>query len=167
MIIDTLDPNTFTEHEQYVPLSIISQDERVGIIDGSGHVVCPCICEFIKFGMPSCIARVQYKGLEFIVDRHSNWGTFLFFWEEWGIPIDMSIPYILVVASFDLFVSHNKRLGHNMSEEDMKVIYDEFTQILKEHNNIITRTDVLSMTSNNEVKEYIDKSDSLLTKVLT
>ena len=74
----------------------------------------------------------------------------------------MSIPYILVVASFDLFVSHNKRLGHNMSEEDMNVIYDEFTQILKEHNNIITRTDVLSMTSNKEVKEYIDKSASLL-----
>ena len=157
MIIDTLDPNTFTEHEQYVPLSIISQDERYGIIDGSGHVVCPCICEFIKFGMPSCIARVQYKGLEFIVDRHSNWGTFLFFWEEWGIPIDMSIPYILVVASFDLFVSHNKRLGHNMSEEDMKVIYDEFTQILKEHNNIITRDDILEKTDNGAVREYLDK----------
>ena len=161
-IIETLNPKTFTEHEQYVLFSIISQDERYGIIDGSGHVVCPCICERIKFAMPSCIANLQYKGLEFTLDRHSHWGTFLFFWEEWGIPIDMSIPYILVVASFDLFVSHNKRLGHNMSEEDMKVIYDEFTQILKEHNNIITRTDVLSMTSNNEVKEYIDKSASLL-----
>ena len=74
----------------------------------------------------------------------------------------MSIPYILVVTSFDLFISHNRRLGHNMSEENMKVIYDEFTRIVKEHNSIITRTDVLSMTSNKEVKEYIDKSASLL-----
>ena len=167
MIIETLNPNTFTEHEKYVCLSIVSQNEKHGLIDGNGHALCPCVCDSIKFEMPAWIARVKYKGLEFILDRHSHWGTFLFFWEEWGIPIDMSIPYILVDASFDLFVSHNKRLGHNMSEEDMKVIYDEFTQILKEHNNIITRTDVLSMTSNNEVKEYIDKSDSLLTKVLT
>lgn len=166
-IIETLNPTTFTEHEQYVPFSIISQDERFGIIDGSGHVVCPCICEFIKFGMPSCIARVQYKGLEFIVDRHSNWGTFLFFWEEWGIPIDFSIPFVLVVASFDLFLFHNRRLSCDMSEEDMKVIYDEFTQIVKEHNSIIKREHVLSMTDNHEVKEYIDKSASLLTKVLT
>ena len=164
MIIDTLDPNTLTKHEQYVPFSIISQDERYGIIDGSGHVVCPCICEFIKFGMPSYIARVQYKGLEFIVDRHSNWGTFLFFWEEWGIPIDLSIPFVLVVASFDLFLFHNRRLSCDMSEEDMKVIYDEFTQIVKEHNSIIKREHVLSMTDNHEVKEYIEKSASLLTE---
>jgi hypothetical protein len=54
-----------------------------------------------------------------------------------------------------------------MSEEDMKVIYDEFTQIVKEHSSIIKREHVLSMTDNHEVKEYIDKSASLLTKVLT
>ena len=69
----------------------------------------------------------------------------------------MSIPYILVVASFDLFLSHNKRLGHNMSEEDMKVIYDEFTQFVKEHNKTITREEVLSIIDNAEVKEYRDK----------
>lgn len=163
--INILHPNTSTEHEQYIAFSIISQDERYGIIDGDCHIVCPCICEYIKFEMPSWIARIQYRGLEFIVDRHSSWGTFLFFCEEWGIPFNLSIPFALVIASFDLFFSHNRRLGCEISEEEMKGIYDEFIQIIKEHNSIITRDEVLSMTDNKEVKAYIDKSASLLTEL--
>lgn len=160
-IIDTLNTNTFTEHEQYVPFSIISQDENYGIIDGNGHVVCPCICDDIKFGMPSWIAIAKYKELEFIIDRHSNWGTFLFFEEEWGVSIDISVPFVLVIVSFDLFFSLNRRLGCDIAKDEMKRIYDEFIGIIKRHNDIVTREDVLSITANAEVKEYLDKLSPL------
>ena len=56
-------------------------------------------------------------------------------------------------------------MGCEISEEEMKGIYDEFIQIIKEHNSIITRDEVLSMTDNKEVKAYIDKSASLLTEL--
>lgn len=162
MIIDTLDPNTLTKHEQYVPFAIISQDEKYGIVSGNGHVLCPCICDEIKFGMPSWIALAKYKELEFLIDRHSNWGTFLFFEEEWGVTIDISVPFVLVIVSFNLFLSHNRRLvGCDIAEDEMKRIYDEFIGIIKRHNDIITREEVLSITDNAEVKEYLDTLSSL------
>lgn len=159
--IATIDPNKFSTKEPYVCLSIAVYNGKYGIVDGNGHVVCPCICENIRFDMPMCLARMTYRGVEFFLDRHSDYGTFLFFWEEWGIVQDLDIPSLLTVVSWDMCLDHNKELGCNISEDDMRTIYDEFIGIIQSHNNIITRTEVMAMTDNNKVREYIDNLASL------
>ena len=74
--IETINPDSFSENETYIRLSIASCSDKYGIVDGNGHVICPCVCDSISFGMPYWIAEMQYKGLEFILDRHSSWGPF-------------------------------------------------------------------------------------------
>lgn len=163
--IATINPNTFSPKEPYICLSIIAHNGKYGLVDGNGHVVCPCICDNIEFNLPYWIARMQYKGVEMTMDRHSDWGTFLFFWEQWGIVHDIDVPSLLTIASWEMFLEHNRELGCNMSEDDMRAIYDEFVSIIKEHNNIITREEVLAKTDNRKIKEYIDNLASLNTRL--
>lgn len=159
-IIETINHDSFSKDEPYVCLSIASCSDKYGIADGNGRIICPCVCDSISFGMPYWIAEIQYKGLEFILDRHRGWGTFLFF-EEWGIIYDIDMPYLLTLASWEQFLDHNKKLGGNMSASEMKAIYDEFIDLIREQNNIITREQILKMTNIGGVKEYIDKMTSL------
>lgn len=163
--IATISPNKFSPSEPYVCLSIISQNGKYGIVDDNGHVVCPCVCENIRFDMPMCLARITYKGVEFLLDRHSDYGTFLFLWEDWGIVHDIDIPSLLTIVSWEIHLDHNRELGCNMSEYDMRAIYDEFVGIIQEHNNIITREEVLAMTDNRKIREYIDNLASLTTRL--
>lgn len=163
--IVTIAPSTFSKKEPYVCLSIISKNSKYGLVNGNGHVVCPCICDNIRFEMPLCLAKMTYKGVEFIMDRHSDYGTFLFLWEKWGVIYDADIPSLLTIVSWEMSVDHNRELGCNMSEDDMRDIYDEFVSIIQAHNNIITRTEVLAMTENHKVKQYIDNLASLNIKL--
>lgn len=87
-------------------------------------------------------------------------GTFLFF-EEWGIAYDIDIPCLLTLASCEQFLDHNRKLGCNMSDDEIKAIYDEFVDLIRAQNNIITREQMLKITDISEVKEYIDKMASL------
>ena len=159
--IATIDPNKFSTKEPYVCLSIAVYNGKYGIVDGNGLVVCPCICENIRFAMPMCLARITYKGVEFLLDRHSDYGTFLFLWEEWGIVHNIDIPSLLTIVSWEIHLDHNRELRCNISEEDMRAIYDEFVGIIQAHNNIITREEVLAMTDNHKVREYLDNIASL------
>ena len=161
--IETIDPKTFSATEPYICLSTISQNDKYGIVDGNGHVVCPCVCDAIEFAMPFWIAQITYKGLVFAMDRHSHWGTYLFFGGSWGVIVDLSVPSILTIDEWELFIDYNRRLGCDMPQKDMKDIYEEFIQIIQSSNSIITREEILSM-DNHEVKEYIEKSASLLTE---
>lgn len=161
--IETINPQKFSTTEPYMGLSIISQKGKYGLVDDDGHVVCPCVCDVIKFAMPFWIAQITYKGLEFAMDRHSHWGTYLFFGGAWGIVVDLSTPSILTIDEWELFIDYNRRLGCDMPQKDMKDIYEEFIQIIHSSNSIITREEILSM-DNHEVKEYIEKSASLLTE---
>lgn len=161
----TIDPNRFSPNEPYVCLSITTNDGKYGIVDGNGHVVCPCMCDNISFAMPMCLARITYKGVEFLLDRHSDYGTFLFLWEEWGIVHNIDIPSLLTIVSWEIHLDHNRELGYNMSEDDMRDIYHEFVGIIQKHNNIITREEVLSMTDNSKVREYIDNLSSMNTRL--
>ena len=163
--IATISPNKFSPSEPYVCLSIISQNGKYGIVDGNGLVICPCICENIRFAMPMCLARITYKGVEFLLDRHSDYGTFLFLWEEWGIVHNIDIPSLLTIVSWEIHLDHNRELGCMLSEDNMKTIYNEFVSIMQERNNIITREDVLKMTDNHKVREYIDNLASLNTRL--
>lgn len=163
--IATIASNKFSPNEPYVCLSITTNDGKYGIVDGNGHVVCPCICENIRFDMPMCLARMTYRGVEFLLDRHSDYSTFLFFWEEWGIVHDIDIPSLLTIVSWEIHLDHNRELGCNISDTDMKTMYDEFVGIIQAHNNIITREEVLAMTDNHKVREYIDNLASLNTRL--
>ena len=161
----TIDPNRFSPNEPYVCLSITTNGGKYGIVDGNGHVVCPCVCENIRFDMPMCLARMTYRGVEFMLERYSDYGTFLFFWEEWGIVYDIDIPSLLTILSWDMCLDQNRELGCNVSEDDMRAIYDEFLGIIQAHNNIITREEVLAMTDNHKVREYTDNLASLNTRL--
>jgi predicted metal-binding protein len=103
---------------------------------------------------PLRIASITYKDLDFTLDRRYCWKSFLCHSDAWGIPYDLSIPYILVFDSCDSFLNHYRRaqrilkIEYEQSEEEMKVVYDEFMAIIKEHNSIITREEVLAMTDN-------------------
>ena len=48
-----------------------------------------------------------------------------------------------------------------MSDDEIKAIYDEFVDLIRAQNNIITREQMLKITDISEVKEYIDKMASL------
>jgi hypothetical protein len=100
--------------------------------------------------MPSWLARIKYKGLWFIMDRYNDYSTFLFFIEEWGIAYDLTKPIIITINSFDLFIEDNKmrKSDCNMTNEEMKAIYDDFTEVIKKHNAIITRSDILRNSDN-------------------
>ena len=66
-----------------------------------------------------------------------------------------SLPYWRFSAAKRLL-----KIQHEQSEEEMKVVYDEFMAIIKEHNSIITREEVLAMTDNNDVKKYLERMSS-------
>ena len=53
------------------------------------------------------------------------------------------------------------KIEYEQSEDEMKVIYDEFMTIIKEHNSIITREEVLAMTDNNDVKTCLERKKHL------
>ncbi len=157
-IVETIDPKTFTKYESYVCLSKTTYNGKYGLVDEGGNEICPCVCDSIRFAMPCWTAVINYKGLEFLLDRHSNYGTFLFFGEPWGIAYDLNLPYIFIVASWDLFLNHNQKKcsSYDMSESDIKAVYEEFVQLIKEHNKTITREEVLEMTNNDEVQNYLE-----------
>ena len=156
----------FTEYDQRVSFIRESRGGKYGLIDGNGRVVCPFVCDSIKFLPPLRIALITYKGLDFNLGRYSSWYSFLLRSNAWGIPYDMSIPYILVFDSCDSFLNHYRwaqrilKIEYEQSEDEMKVIYDEFMTIIKEHNSIITREEVLAMTDNNDVKKYLERMSS-------
>ena len=156
----------FTECDQRVSFIRESRDGKYGLIDGNGRIVCPFVCDSIKFLPPLRIALITYKGLDFNLGRYSSWYSFLLRSNAWGIPYDMSIPYILVFDSCDSFLNHYRRaqrilkIEYEQYEEEMKVVYDEFMAIIKEHNSIITREEVLAMTDNNDVKRYLERMSS-------
>ena len=52
------------------------------------------------------------------------------------------------------------KIEPEQSEEEMKVVYDEFMTIIKEHNSIITREEVLAMTDDKDVKKYLERMSS-------
>jgi hypothetical protein len=146
-----IDPKSFSKDEPYICLvRTHSLNGKYGISDSMGHVICPDICEDIVFKMPSWLARINYKGLWFIMDRYNDYSTFLFFIEEWGIAYDLTKPIIITINSFDLFIEDNKmrKSDCNMTNEEMKAIYDDFTEVIKKHNAIITRSDILRNSDN-------------------
>ena len=54
--------------------------------------------------------------------------------------------------------------GHENAKKELnlgiKVVYDEFMTIIKEHNSIITREEVLAMTDDKDVKKYLERMSS-------
>lgn len=156
----------YTECDQSVSFIRESRDGKYGLVDGNGRIVCPFVCDSIKFLPPLRIASITYKGLDFNLGRYSSWYSFLLRSNAWGIPYDMSIPYILVFDTCDSFLNHYRtakrllKIEYEQSEDEMKVIYDEFMTIIKEHNSIITREEVLAMTDNNDAKKYLERMSS-------
>ena len=157
----------FTECDQRVTLIREIRDGKYGLVDGNGRIICPFVCDRIKFLLPLSIASVTYKGLDFTLGRCPSWDWFLFRSYAWAIPYDLSIPYILVYDSCDSFLNHYRmakrllKIEPEQSEEEMKVVYDEFMAIIKEHNSIITREEVLAMTDNNDVKRCLERKKHL------
>ena len=156
----------FTECDQRVTIIREIRDGKYGLVDGNGRIICPFVCDSIKFLLPLSIASVTYKGLDFTLGRCPSWDWFLFRSYAWAIPYDLSIPYILVYDSCDSFLNHYRmakrllKIEPEQSEEEMKIVYDEFMTIIKEHNSIITREEVLAMTDNNDVKKYLERMSS-------
>ena len=156
----------FTECDQSVSFIRESRDGKYGLVDGNGRIVCPFVCDKIKFLLPLSIALITYKGLDFTLNRYSSWDSFLLRSYAWAIPYDLSIPYILVYDSCDSFLNHYRmakrllKIEPEQSEEEMKVVYDEFMTIIKEHNSIITREEVLAMTDDKDVKKYLERMSS-------
>ena len=144
----------FTECDQRVSFIRESRDGKYGLVDGNGHIICPFVCDRIQFLPPLRIASITYKDLDFTLDRRYCWKSFLWHSDAWGIPYDLSIPYIIVFDSWDSFLArHRWELRElfgpcEMSDEELKAIYDEFMAIIQEHNSIITREEVLAMTDN-------------------
>ena len=156
----------FTECDQRVTIIREIRDGKYGLIDGNGRIICPFVCDSIKFLLPLSIASVTYKGLDFTLGRCPSWDWFLFRSYAWAIPYDLSIPYILVYDSCDSFLNHYRmakrllKIEPEQSEEEMKIVYDEFMTIIKEHNSIITREEVLAMTDDKDVKKYLERMSS-------
>ena len=156
----------FTECDQRVTIIREIRDGKYGLVDGNGRIICPFVCDSIKFLLPLSIASVTYKGLDFTLGRCPSWDWFLFRSYAWAIPYDLSIPYILVYDSCDSFLNHYRmakrllKIEPEQSEEEMKIVYDEFMTIIKEHNSIITREEVLAMTDNKDVKKYLERMSS-------
>ena len=146
--------STFNECDRRISFKRESRDGKYGLVDGNGRTICPFVCDSIKFLPPLRIALITYKGLDFNLGRYSSWYSFLLRSNAWGIPYDMSIPYILVFDSWDSFLArHRWELRElfgpcEMSDDELKAIYDEFMAIIQEHNSIITREEVLAMTDN-------------------
>lgn len=146
--------STFKECDRRISIKRESRDGKYGLVDGNGHIICPFVCDRIQFLPPSRIASIKYKDLDFTLDRRYCWKSFLWHSDAWGIPYDLSIPYIIVFDSWDSFLArHRWELRElfgpcEMSDEELKAIYDEFMAIIQEHNSIITREEVLAMTDN-------------------
>ena len=158
--------STFKECDRCISIKRESRDGKYGLVDGNGRTICPFVCDSIKFLLPLSIASVTYKGLDFTLGRCPSWDWFLFRSYAWAIPYDLSIPYILVYDSCDSFLNHYRmakrllKIEPEQSEEEMKVVYDEFMTIIKEHNSIITREEVLAMTDDKDVKKYLERMSS-------
>lgn len=146
--------STFNECDRRISFKRESRDGKYGLVDGNGRTICPFVCDCIQFLPPSRIASIKYKDLDFTLDRRYCWKSFLLYSDAWGIPYDLSIPYIIVFDSWDSFLArHRWELRElfvpcEMSDEELKAIYDEFMAIIQEHNSIITREEVLAMTDN-------------------
>lgn len=153
--------STFKECDRRISIKRESRDGKYGLVDGNGRTICPFVCDCIQFLPPSRIASIKYKDLDFTLDRRYCWKSFLLYSDAWGIPYDLSIPYIIVFDSWDSFLARHRRELRElfrpceMSDEELKAIYDEFMAIIQEHNSIITREEVLAMTDNDEVNEYL------------
>ena len=146
--------STFKECDRRIFFKRESRDGKYGLVDGNGRTICPFVCDRIQFLPPLRIASITYKDLDFTLDRRYCWKSFLLYSDAWGIPYDLSIPYIIVFDSWDSFLArHRWKLKElfvpcEMSDEELKAIYDEFMAIIQEHNSIITREEVLAMTDN-------------------
>jgi len=153
--------STFNECDRRISIKRESRDGKYGLVDGNGRIICPFVCDRIQFLPPLRIASITYKDLDFTLDRRYCWKSFLCHSDAWGIPYDLSIPYIIVFDSWDSFLAHHRWelrqlfVPCEMSDEELKAIYDEFMAIIQEHNSIITREEVLAMTDNDEVNEYL------------
>ena len=153
--------STFEECDRRISIKRESRDGKYGLVDGNGRIICPFVCDCIQFLPPLRIASITYKDLDFTLDRRYSWKSFLCHSDAWGIPYDLSIPYIIVFDSWDSFLArHRCELRElfgpcEMSDEELKAIYDEFMAIIREHNSIITREELLAMTDNDEVNEYL------------
>lgn len=153
--------STFEECDRRISIKRESRDGKYGLVDGNGRIICPFVCDRIQFLPPLRIASITYKDLDFTLDRRYCWKSFLCHSDAWGIPYDLSIPYIIVFDSWDSFLAHHRWelrelfVPCEMSDEELKAIYDEFMAIIREHNSIITREEVLAMTDNDEVNEYL------------
>ena len=146
--------STFKECDRRISFKRESRDGKYGLVDGNGRIVCPFVCDRIQFLPPLRIASITYKDLDFTLDRRYCWKSFLLYSDAWGIPYDLSIPYIIVFDSWDSFLARHRwelrelLVPCEMSDEELKAIYDEFMAIIREHNSIITREEVLAMTDN-------------------
>lgn len=153
--------STFEECDRRISIKRESRDGKYGLVDGNGRIICPFVCDCIQFLPPLRIASITYKDLDFTLDRRYSWKSFLCHSDAWGIPYDLSIPYIIVFDSWDSFLAHHRWelrelfVPCEMSDEELKAIYDEFMAIIREHNSIITREELLAMTDNDEVNEYL------------
>ena len=153
--------STFEECDRRISIKRESRDGKYGLVDGNGRIICPFVCDCIQFLPPLRIASITYKDLDFTLDRRYSWKSFLCHSDAWGIPYDLSIPYIIVFDSWDSFLAHHRWelrelfVPCEMSDEELKAIYDEFMAIIREHNSIITRDELLAMTDNDEVNEYL------------
>ena len=155
--------STFEECDRRISIKRESRDGKYGLVDGNGRIICPFVCDCIQFLPPLRIASITYKDLDFTLDRRYSWKSFLCHSDAWGIPYDLSIPYIIVFDSWDSFLAHHRWelrelfVPCEMSDEELKAIYDEFMAIIREHNSIITRDELLAMTDNDEVNEYLKR----------
>ena len=146
--------STFSECDRRISFKRESRDGKYGLVDGNGRTICPFVCDCIQFLPPLRIASIKYKDLDFTLDRRYCWKSFLLYSDAWGIPYDLSIPYIIVFDSWDSFLARHRwelrelLVPCEMSDEELKAIYDEFMAIIREHNSIITREEVLAMTDN-------------------
>ena len=146
--------STFNECDRRISFKRESRDGKYGLVDGNGRTICPFVCDCIQFLPPLRIASIKYKDLDFTLDRRYCWKSFLLYSDAWGIPYDLSIPYIIVFDSWDSFLARHRwelrelLVPCEMSDEELKAIYDEFMAIIREHNSIITREEVLAMTDN-------------------
>jgi hypothetical protein len=124
---------------------VLGANGKWGLLAGYARdTIIPCICDSIRFGNKyEFMAKVCYKGQTIVLDRHSDFGSFLFF-AEWGIPYSLPNESILVVMP-------------PLEDADIS-IYEEFIKVIKETNQIIKSVELIRNYCNvPSVKEYLDR----------
>lgn len=155
-----INPAKFLPDEPFIDLETMSEGGKFGLLLEGNRIVCPCICDHIDFDVVGVLAHLHYKGMIFLLNRHDAYGSFLFFY-EWGIPVDIDKPSILIIESYEFFAEVNRGSGTRLSEEDMIAIYEEFTTLIKRANHIVTADELMRTSEHPQVKDFVARCNKV------